>query len=105
MASMIMFVLMLKGESLPGYGMDGWPVKLQLASFSKEETWMNKADAELGDTLLNANKLEYSFSLQMLKSFRIHSCKMKTPFQCFCIRRFVYCAIHKDPKRTKTRGV
>lgn len=29
MASLIMFVLMLKGVSLPGYGMDGWPVKLQ----------------------------------------------------------------------------
>lgn len=52
MASLIMF--MLKGVSLPGYGMDGWPVKLQLASFSNEEMWMKKADAELGDTLLNA---------------------------------------------------
>lgn len=65
MASLIMFVLMLKGVSLPRYGLDGCPVKLQLASFSREEMWMNKADAELGDTLLNANKLEYSFSLQI----------------------------------------
>lgn len=62
MASLIMSVLMLKGVSLHGYGMDGWPVKLQLASFSKEEMWMNKAEADKRDTLLNANKLEDSFS-------------------------------------------
>lgn len=58
MASLIMSVLMLKGVSLHGYGMDGWPVKLQLASFSKEAMWMNQAEAEQGDTLLNASKLE-----------------------------------------------
>lgn len=28
-ASMIMFVLMLKGVSLPGYGMDGWPASVK----------------------------------------------------------------------------
>lgn len=39
----------------------GWMVGQR--SFSKEEMWMSKAAAE--ETLLNANKLEYVFSLQL----------------------------------------